>query len=147
MIFVEMGALIANTEDPYLPRRTSNSFAVIVLSGKEIKDLTASVKCIFPHFAFNPISPKQKGRIHGLAQRATTVAFGDIGLKAVEWGKITSQQIEVARIAMMRHIKRGGKVFIRIFPIRRSRPSHWKFVKVKVRGRQLAGVLRFNEAA
>ena len=59
---------------------------------------------------------QQKGRIHGLAQRATTVAFGDIGLKAVECGKITSQQIEAARIAMMRHIKRGGKVFIRIFP-------------------------------
>ena len=59
---------------------------------------------------------QQKGRIRGLAQRATTVAFGDVGLKAVESGKITSQQIEAARIAMMRHIRRGGKVFIRIFP-------------------------------
>ena len=59
---------------------------------------------------------QQKGRIRGLAGRATTVAFGEIGLKAMECGKLTSQQIEAARIAMMRHIKRGGKVFIRIFP-------------------------------
>ena len=58
---------------------------------------------------------QQKGRIHGLAQRATTVAFGDIGLKAVECGKITCEQIEPARTAMMRHIKRGGKVLIGIF--------------------------------
>jgi large subunit ribosomal protein L16 len=59
---------------------------------------------------------QQKGRVRGMAQRGNTVAFGDIGLKAMECGKITSQQIEAARIAMMRHIKRGGKVFIRIFP-------------------------------
>jgi large subunit ribosomal protein L16 len=59
---------------------------------------------------------QQKGRIRGVAQRATTVAFGDVGLKALECGKITNQQIEEARIAMMRHIKRGGQVFIRIFP-------------------------------
>ncbi|MBC7355669.1 MAG: large subunit ribosomal protein [Desulfomicrobiaceae bacterium] len=59
---------------------------------------------------------QQKGRIRGVAQRATTVAFGDVGLKALECGKITNQQIEAARIAMMRHIKRGGQVFIRIFP-------------------------------
>lgn len=59
---------------------------------------------------------QQKGRVRGVAQRATTVAFGDVGLKALECGKITSQQIEAARIAMMRHIKRGGQVFIRIFP-------------------------------
>lgn len=43
-------------------------------------------------------------------------AFGDIGLKTVEHGKLTNQQIEAARIAMMRHIKRGGKVWIRVFP-------------------------------
>ena len=54
--------------------------------------------------------------MRGLAQRAMTVVFGEVGLKAVESGKITSQQIEAARIAMMRHIKCGGKVFIRIFP-------------------------------
>jgi large subunit ribosomal protein L16 len=58
----------------------------------------------------------QKGRIKGPATKGNFVAFGEVGLKALEHGKITSQQIEAARIAMMRHIKRGGKVWIRIFP-------------------------------
>ena len=57
----------------------------------------------------------QKGRLRGPALRGATIAFGDIGLKTVEHGKLTNQQIEAARIAMMRHIKRGGKV-IRVFP-------------------------------
>ena len=55
----------------------------------------------------------QKGRLRGPALRGATIAFGDIGLKTVEHGKLTNQQIEAARIAMMRHIKRGGKVWIR----------------------------------
>lgn len=59
---------------------------------------------------------RQKGRIKGPASGGTYVAFGDIGLKAMESGKLTNQQIEAARIAMMRHIKRGGRVWIRIFP-------------------------------
>lgn len=59
---------------------------------------------------------QQKGRIKGMATRGNTVAFGDVGLKALEPGKITNQQIESARVAMIRHIKRGGKVWIRIFP-------------------------------
>ncbi len=59
---------------------------------------------------------QQKGRIKGMATRGNSVDFGEIGLKALEHGKLTSQQIEAARVAMMRHIKRGGKVFIRIFP-------------------------------
>ena len=58
----------------------------------------------------------QKGRLRGPALRGATISFGDIGLKAVEHGKLTSQQIEAARIAMMRHIRRGGKVWIRVFP-------------------------------
>ena len=58
----------------------------------------------------------QKGRLRGPALRGATIAFGDIGLKTVEHGKLTNQQIEAARIAMMRHIKRGGKVWIRVFP-------------------------------
>ena len=58
----------------------------------------------------------QKGRMKGKAQRGNSIAFGDIGLKVVEPGKLTSQQIEAARVAMIRHIKRGGKVWIRIFP-------------------------------
>lgn len=59
---------------------------------------------------------QQKGRIKGMTVRGSTVVFGDIGLKALEPGKLTNQQIESARIAMMRHIKRGGKVWIRVFP-------------------------------
>ena len=59
---------------------------------------------------------RQKGRLRGKAQRGNSVSFGDIGLKALEHGKISSQQIESARVAIMRHIKRGGKVWIRIFP-------------------------------
>ncbi len=59
---------------------------------------------------------QQKGRIKGMAVRGSSVVFGDIGLKALEPGKLTNQQIESARIAMMRHIKRGGKVWIRVFP-------------------------------
>ena len=58
----------------------------------------------------------QKGRLKGPALRGAQIAFGDFGLKAMEHGKLTNQQIEAARIAMMRHIKRGGKVWIRIFP-------------------------------
>ena len=58
----------------------------------------------------------QKGRLRGKALRGASIAFGEIGLKAVEHGKLTNQQIEAARIAMMRHIKRGGQVWIRIFP-------------------------------
>lgn len=59
---------------------------------------------------------QQKNRIKGPALRGSLVVFGDIGLKALEPGKLTNQQIESARIAMMRHIKRGGKVWIRVFP-------------------------------
>ncbi|WP_027185845.1 50S ribosomal protein L16 [Desulfovibrio inopinatus] len=59
---------------------------------------------------------RQKGRIRGAAQRGNSVDFGEIGIKSLEHGKLTSQQIESARIAIMRHIKRGGKVWIRIFP-------------------------------
>ena len=58
----------------------------------------------------------QKGRMKGSAQRGHTVAFGDFGLKSIEGGWITDRQIEAARIAMTRYIKRGGKIWIRIFP-------------------------------
>jgi large subunit ribosomal protein L16 len=59
---------------------------------------------------------QQKGRIHGNATRGTTLSFGDFGLQALEPGRITNRQIEAARIAITRFIKRGGKVWIRIFP-------------------------------
>ena len=58
----------------------------------------------------------QKGRNRGKATRGTTVAYGEYGLQTLEAGWITSNQIEAARIAMTRFIKRGGKVWIKIFP-------------------------------
>lgn len=57
-----------------------------------------------------------KGRNRGLAQRGSSVSFGSIGLKSVERGRMTARQIEAARRAMTRHIKRGGKIWIRVFP-------------------------------
>lgn len=69
------------------------------------------------------LSPKRtkfrkghKGRIHGTAKGGTTLAFGAYGLKAVEPARITARQIEAARRAITRHMKRVGKVWIRIFP-------------------------------
>ena len=59
---------------------------------------------------------KQKGRIKGPAVKGSNIAFGEVALKTLEPGKLSSQQIEAARIAIMRHIKRGGKVWIRMFP-------------------------------
>lgn len=59
---------------------------------------------------------QQKGRMRGKAYRGNTVDFGTYGLLAMEPGRITARQIEAARIAMTRHIKRGGKIWIRIFP-------------------------------
>src|SRR5918996_1507373 len=58
----------------------------------------------------------QKGRMRGMATRGNTVAYGDFGLQTMEPGWITNRQIEAARVALTRHIKRGGKVWIRIFP-------------------------------
>ena len=58
----------------------------------------------------------QKGRMRGAARRGGTLSFGEFGLQAVECGTISSKQIEAARIAMTRHAKRGGKMWIRIFP-------------------------------
>ena len=59
---------------------------------------------------------KQRGRMKGNAQRGNYIAFGRYGLKALGSGWITSRQIEAARVAMTRYIKRGGKVWIRLFP-------------------------------
>jgi len=57
-----------------------------------------------------------KGRNRGLAQRGNTVAFGEFGLKATDRCRLTARQIEAARRAMTRYVKRGGKIWIRIFP-------------------------------
>lgn len=69
------------------------------------------------------LSPKRtkfrkqhRGRMRGMAQRGNTVQFGDYGLQAIEPSWITARQIEAARRAMTRYIKRGGKIWIRIFP-------------------------------
>ena len=81
----------------------------------------------------------QKGRIKGLAHRGSTITFGSFGLKTTDEGFITSRQIESARVAMTRYMKREGKVWIRIFPDKpitskpaevrmgkgKGAPSHW----------------------
>ncbi len=59
---------------------------------------------------------RQRGRMRGKAYRGSTIAFGEYALKATECGKISNRQIEAARIAIQRKVKRGGKLWIRIFP-------------------------------
>ena len=59
---------------------------------------------------------QQKGRNRGKAFRGGDISFGEFGLQATERGRLTARQIEAARIAMTRHVKRGGKVWIRVFP-------------------------------
>ncbi|MGH1472478.1 MAG: 50S ribosomal protein L16 [Cellvibrionaceae bacterium] len=59
---------------------------------------------------------QMKGRNRGLAHRGSKVSFGEYGLKAIGRGRITARQIEAARRAMTRHVKRGGKIWIRVFP-------------------------------
>jgi len=76
---------------------------------------------------------QQKGRLKGNAQRGNTIAFGDYGLQTLETGWITNRQIEAARVAMTRHMKRGGKVWIRIFPDKpvTSKPAETRMGKGK----------------
>jgi large subunit ribosomal protein L16 len=71
----------------------------------------------------------QKGKLNGLATRGTEVSFGDYGLQATTCGYITARQLEAARIAMTRHIKRGGKVWIRVFP---DKPQTKKPLEVRM---------------
>lgn len=59
---------------------------------------------------------QQKGKMRGRALRGSTLAFGTFGLQALQCGYLTAQQIEAARIAMTRYVKRGGQIWIRIFP-------------------------------
>lgn len=73
----------------------------------------------------------QKGRNTGIATRGTKVSFGEFGLKAVVRGRLTSRQIEAARRAMTRHIKRGGRIWIRIFP---DKPISKKPAEVRMGG-------------
>jgi len=86
------------------------------------------------------LSPKRvkhrkthKGKMRGKAQRGNQVSFGEFGLQALEASWITNRQIEAARVAMTRHIKRGGKVWIRIFPDKpiTSKPAETRMGKGK----------------
>ena len=98
---------------------------------------------------------QQRGRMDGYAKGGTSISYGDFGIQALEPGWITARQIEAARIAMTRHIKRGGKVWINVFPHKpvtqkpaetrmgsgKGNPEHW--VAVVKPGRimfELAGV-------
>ena len=76
---------------------------------------------------------QQKGRIRGMAQRGNSLAFGDFGLKATSRGRISAQQIEAGRIAITRHVKRHGKIWIRIFPDKpvTSKPAETRMGKGK----------------
>ncbi len=59
---------------------------------------------------------EQKGRNTGIATRGNAVSFGDFGLKSIDRGRLTARQIEAARRAISRHVKRGGRIWIRVFP-------------------------------
>ena len=59
---------------------------------------------------------RMKGRNRGLAQNGNAVSFGEFGLKSIEWGEVTARQIEATRRVITRYVKRGGKLWIRIFP-------------------------------
>jgi large subunit ribosomal protein L16 len=74
---------------------------------------------------------RQKGNQKGLAYRGSDVSFGDFGLQALECGRITARQIEAARMAITRHVKRSGKLWIRIFP---HRPVTKKPLEVRMGG-------------
>ena len=98
-----------------------------------------------------------KGRMRGKATRGERLSFGDFGLKAMDAGWITDRQIEAARIAMTRHVKRGGKIWIRLFPDKpitrkpaetrmgsgKGAPDHW--VAVVKPGRVLYEIVGVDE--
>ena len=73
----------------------------------------------------------QKGHNRGIAGRGTDVSFGDFGMQATECGRLTARQIEAARMAITRHVKRQGKLFIRVFP---DRPVTKKPLEVRMGG-------------
>ncbi len=87
---------------------------------------------------------QQRGRMAGKAWRGSTVAFGDYGLKAMECGWVTDRQIEAARVAMTRFIKRGGKVWIRLFPDKpiTKKPAETRMGKGKGAPEQWVAVIR-----
>ena len=100
---------------------------------------------------------QQRGRLSGTAKGGTTVTFGEFGIQALEPAWLTARQIEAARIAMTRHVRRGGKVWIRVFPDKpvtqkpaetrmgsgKGNPEHW--VAVVKPGRILFELSGVNE--
>lgn len=76
---------------------------------------------------------QHKGRNRGLAYKGSTISFGSFALKSLEFGRLTSRQIEAARIALTRHMKREGKVWIRVFPDKplTSKPAEVRMGKGK----------------
>src|SRR5437763_10618434 len=87
---------------------------------------------------------QQRGRMAGKAWRGSSLAFGDFGLKVMECGWITDRQIEAARVAMTRSIKRGGKVWIRLFPDKpiTKKPAETRMGKGKGAPDQWVAVVR-----
>ena len=85
-----------------------------------------------------------KGRMRGEAYRGSDLAFGDFALKAVGCGRMTAQQIEAARIAINRKVKRGGQLWIRVFPDKpiTKKPAETRMGKGKVLSRILGGVIK-----
>lgn len=59
---------------------------------------------------------QQRGRVYGIASRGATLAFGDYGLQSLDRGWISAREIEAARVALTRHVRRGGRIWVRIFP-------------------------------
>jgi large subunit ribosomal protein L16 len=87
---------------------------------------------------------QQKGRIRGAAHRGNTIAFGEYGLQTLDSGRLTARQIEAARIAMTRHVKRGGKVWIRVFPDKpiTKKPAETRMGKGKGNPEEWVAVVR-----
>jgi large subunit ribosomal protein L16 len=87
---------------------------------------------------------QMKGKMRGLAKGATTVDFGEYGLQAMSCGFVTSRQIEAARIAISRHVKRGGKLYIRIFPDKplSKKPAETRMGKGKGNPEEWVAVVR-----
>jgi len=87
---------------------------------------------------------QMKGKMRGIAKGATTVDFGEYGLQAMSCGFVTARQIEAARIAISRHVKRGGKLYIRIFPDKplSKKPAETRMGKGKGNPEEWVAVVR-----
>jgi large subunit ribosomal protein L16 len=87
---------------------------------------------------------QQRGRMAGKAWRGSSISFGEFGLKAMECGWVTDRQIEAARVAMTRSIKRGGKVWVRLFPDKpiTKKPAETRMGKGKGAPEQWVAVIR-----